>query len=378
VTTAAPAGVKVGVDGRSLRASAGRRGVARYLESLLRALANVAPGDRYAVLVAGEPGQAAARIDGLHHVSIHSTRLGSRPLFASAALTGRPRVDRILGGCDVLWAPAMAPLAVSQEVPLVLTVHDLSFEHRAADFSLYERAWHRLARPRRLARRADRIIAVSEAVRCELIAEWGVDPGKVVTVASGPGRASSETGPRDDGAPTGSLAPGYVLAVGALEPRKRPDLLVEAHARARAAGLRAGLVFAGEGSLGGRLAGSGATVLGYVPDEQLDVLYRDALALACVSREEGFAFTPLEALALGTPAVVSDLPVFAETLGAGALRVPPGDADALAGALLRLEREDALRSQLVERGREAAGRLSWTTAAARTREVLAEAAEAGR
>jgi glycosyltransferase involved in cell wall biosynthesis len=205
-----------------------------------------------------------------------------------------------------------------------------------------------------------------------------VDPGKVVTVASGPGRASSETGPRDDGAPTGSLAPGYVLAVGALEPRKRPDLLVEAHARARAAGLRAGLVFAGEGSLGGRLAGSGATVLGYVPDEQLDVLYRDALALACVSREEGFAFTPLEALALGTPAVVSDLPVFAETLGAGALRVPPGDADALAGALLRLEREDALRSQLVERGREAAGRLSWTTAAARTREVLAEAAEAGR
>lgn len=376
-SAAARAGVKVGVDGRSLRASAGRRGVARYLDSLLRALAGVAPRDRYAVLVPGEPGPAVGRINGLDGVAIHATRVGSRPLFASAALTGRPRVDRILGGCDVLWAPAVAPLAVSPEVPLVLTVHDLSFEHRAADFSRHERAWHRLARPRRLARRADRVIAVSEAVRGELIAEWGVDPQKVVTVASGPGRLSSAAEARDAEQPS-PLAPGYVLAVGALEPRKRPDLLVEAHARARAAGLRAELVFAGEGSLREQLAGSGATMLGYVPDEQLDVLYRDALAVTCVSREEGFAFTPLEALALGTPVVVSDLPVFAETLGPGALRVPPGDPDALAAALLQLERDHGRRAELVAAGREAVGRLSWTRAAASTRQVLAAAVEARR
>jgi glycosyltransferase involved in cell wall biosynthesis len=268
----------------------------------------------------------------------------------------------------------------------VLTVHDLSFEHRAADFSTYERAWHRLARPRRLAQRAYRLIAVSEAVRRQLIEEWDVESAKVVTVASGPGRQSSvgdgraarrdrNTRSRGTAAP---LGPGYVLAVGALEPRKRPDLLLEAHARARAAGLKAELVFVGDGSLRERLAGSGATVLGYVPDEQLEDLYRDALTLTCVSREEGFAFTPLEALGAGTPAVVSDLPVFAETLGEGALRVPPGDPDALAGALLRLERDERLRAQLVEAGRAAAGRLSWSRAAARTRAVLAEAAEACR
>jgi glycosyltransferase involved in cell wall biosynthesis len=195
----------------------------------------------------------------------------------------------------------------------------------------------------------------------------------VVAVRSGPGRPPSTAG--RDGGPTDAVEPGYVLAVGALEPRKRPDLLLEAHSKARAAGLRANLVFAGEGSLREPLTRSGATVLGYVPDEQLDDLYRGALALTCVSREEGFAFTPLEALALGTPAVVSDLPVFAETLGAGAVRVPPGNADALADALLRLERDEALRTRLVEAGREAAARMSWSRAAARTREVLVEAAE---
>lgn len=378
--------MKVGVDGRSLRASAGRRGVGRYLGSLLPALASVRPDDSFTVLVPGKPDPGVARLIARPNIILRSTLVDSRPLFATAALTRRPRVDRMVGGCDVLWAPAVAPLAMSADVPLVLTVHDLSFEHRARDFSRYERAWHRIARPRRLAERADRVIAVSEQVRRQLIAEWGLDAEKVVTVASGPGRqlplidggaAPPAPGKRGDES-AARLEPGYVLAVGALEPRKRPDLLVEAHARARAAGLRADLVFAGDGSLRRRLARSGATVLGHVPDDELVPLYRNALALTCVSRDEGFAFTPLEALALGTPAVVSDLPVFAETLGAGALRVPPGDANALAGALLRLERDRKLRADLVEAGRATAGRLSWSHAAAGTRAVLAEAAAAQR
>jgi glycosyltransferase involved in cell wall biosynthesis len=376
------AAVKVGIDGRSLKASAGRRGVARYLGSLLPALASGGPNDCYATLVPGKPDPELARLVARPNIIVHSTFVDSRPLFAAAALTRRPRVDQILGGCDVLWAPAVAPIALSADVPLVLTVHDLSFEHRAPDFSLYQRAWHRLARPRWLAQRADRLIAVSEAVRRQVIDEWGVDPEKVVTVTSGPGRQANGNGraeARDtENGPAATVAPGYVLAVGALEPRKRPDLLVEAHARARSAGLRAELVFAGEGSLRQRLAGRGAKMLGYVPDEHLDALYRGALALTCVSREEGFGFTPLEALAVGTPAVVSDLPVFDETLGTGALRVPSDDADALAGALLRLERDGRLRSELVDAGRAAAGRLSWSRAAERTREVLAEVAEGRR
>jgi glycosyltransferase involved in cell wall biosynthesis len=366
--------VRVGVDGRSLRATADARGIGRYLHSLLPALTNAGGDDRYAILVPGKRGPEAERIEGLPRIAVHSTRIGSRPLFGLAALTGRPRLDRMLGDCDVVWAPAVAPLAVSSRVPLVLTVPDLSFEHRASDYSAYERAWHRLARARRLASRADRVVALSEAVRREIIGEWGLDPSKVVTVAPGPGRLRPSRGTQR----RVSLEPGYVLAVGALEPRKCPELLVEAHARARGLGLEAELVFAGDGPLREHVAGQGATVLGHVPDEQLDRLYRDALALACVSREEGFAFTPLEALALGTPAVVTDLPVFAETLGTGALRVPVGDTAALADALLRLERDERLRTELVRTGRATAERLSWDRAGARMRTVLAEAAECRR
>ena len=92
-----------------------------------------------------------------------------------------------------------------------------------------------------------------------------------------------------------------------------------------------------------------------------------------MSREEGFGFTPLEALSAGVPAVVSDLPVFRETLGDAALTVPPGDADALADALLRLEREPELRDRLVEAGGERVCLLSWERAARETRALFEEA-----
>ena len=334
--------MRVAVDARSFRAAGSGRGIAVYLGQLLAALRALGGDDRYE--------------------TVEDTR-AKRVL---AAAVGRPRLDRMAGGCDVLWAPSPAPLAVSPGVPLVLTVHDLSFEHRPADLGAYERLWHRAARPRRLARRAERVIAVSDAVRSEAISEWGLDPERVVTVRSGPGRPPGEPGSLPDG-----LDPGFVLAVGALEPRKRPELLIEAHGRARADGLRAELVFAGAG----RAPEVGdARFLGRVDDSTLDALYAGALALACPSREEGFGFTPLEAAARGTPSVVADLAPFRETLGDSALAVPPGDPDALAAALLRLEREPGLRDRLAGSAREAAGRLSWERAARETRSVFEAAA----
>jgi len=360
--------VRVAVDGRSLRPEAvHRRGVARYLRCLLEALGDADIDDDYAVLVAGagepEPFRAP-------NVRLVRPRRSGRLLFGAAAVAGRPRLDRLIGGCDVAWVPAPAPVAVSRQVPLVLTLHDLSFEQRR-DFRLYEQLWHRLTRPGRLARDAERVVCVSAPVRDAAVARWGLDPRLVRVVASGPGRpaAPGASAPLPPGLPDR-----FVLAVGALEPRKLPGVLAEAHRQARSRGLRAGLVFAGEGPLRSTLERTQATVLGHVPDPVLEALYPRALALVCASRDEGFGFTPVEALARGTPAVVADLPVFADTLGEGALRVPPGDAGALAAALLRLEHEPGLRERLVATGREAVARLSWERAALETRAALAEAA----
>jgi glycosyltransferase involved in cell wall biosynthesis len=343
--------VRVGVDGRSL-VGGGARGVAHYTGALLEALAAAFPDDEYRVLLPRGRAAVPRGVVAVRHP------LPARALFGAAAVTGRPTLASLLPGSDVLWAPAPAPLAIG-DAPFVLTVHDRSWEQRPGDFTPYERAWHAAARPRRLARRAARVLTDTETAREDLIRAWGLSADRVHAVPLAPRRFAPAEGPRSS-----------FLFVGALEPRKAPDLLVDAFLRARARGLAAELVVVGEGRLDPR--GPGVRRLGRVDD--LGALYAGALAVVLPSWLEGFGLPPVEGLAAGAPAIVSDLPVFREVLGDGALYVSPGDAGALADALLSLERDPALRGRLLAAGQARIAPLTWAETARRTRAVLAEAA----
>jgi glycosyltransferase involved in cell wall biosynthesis len=347
--------VRVGVDGRSL-VGGGARGVAHYTAALLEALASANPDDEYRVLLPRGEATVPAGVTPVRH------ELPARVLFSAAAIAGRPRLDALLGDCDVVWAPAPAPLAPGP-TPFVLTVHDRSWEVRPQDFTHYERLWHRAARPRWLARRAARVLCDTDAVRDEVIRAWGLAPERVRTARLAPRRLASASAP--SGHP-------YFLSVGALEPRKAPDVLLAGFRLARERGLEAELIVAGVGRV--NVEAPGVRRLGHV--ENLGSLYAGALAVVLPSWLEGFGLTPVEGIAAGTPAIVSDLPVLREVLGDGALYVTPGDASGLADALLRVAADPALRERLLAAGREAIAPLSWAETARRTHEVLAEAAGA--
>jgi glycosyltransferase involved in cell wall biosynthesis len=340
--------MKVGVDARALLAG---RGVARFTRGLLAALADGFGDDEWLAFVPGR-----VPVDPVHpRVTLVRHRLGGRALFGAAAVARRPTLAGLLGGLDVVWLPAPAP--VSPGAPYVLTVHDRSWECRPRDFSAYERALHVLARPRALARGAATVTADCHAVAAELRAAWGVQAAVV--------------SPGVDGAPSPAAAPGrdtaaarpdrYLLFVGARDPRKGLDVATDAHARARARGLDADLVVVGDG-------------LRRVNDDELAALYAGALAVVAPSHLEGFGLVPLEAAAHGTPAVVSDLACFAETLGDAALRVPVGDAGALAEALLRVAGDDGLRARLGAAARQRAALYTWERAAAALHPLLVQAA----
>ena len=331
--------MKVGVDARALLAG---RGVARFTRGLLAALADGHADDEWLAFVPGRAPVAAVH----PRVTLVRHRLGGRALFGAAAIARRPTLAGLLGGVDVAWLPAPAPVVAG--APYVLTVHDRSWERRPQDFSRYERAWHRLARPRALARGAAAVTTDSHAVAAELRAARGVD----TTVFS----------PGFDGAPLGasSRSGPYLLFVGARDPRKALDVARAAHARARARGLDADLVVVGDG-------------LRRVDDAELAALYAGALAVVAPSYLEGFGLVALEAAAHGTPAVVSDLECFAETLGDAALRVAVGDVDALADALLRIGADDDLRARLGAAARERAALYTWERAAGALHPLLAQA-----
>jgi glycosyltransferase involved in cell wall biosynthesis len=358
--------MRVGVDARHLPEG---RGVARYLQRTLRELAAAHPEDEWIALVPGHAPVAAPP-----GVEVVRTRMPGRVVFGLGAATGRPSLARLLGAdLDALWLPAPAPVGLDGSVPYVLTVHDLSFEQRPGDYTAYERLWHRAGRLGRLGRGAARVVAVSGPTRDAVIERWGVSGERVTVVHPGAGAVGerADVGPAE-GRPSASAR--YLLFVGALEPRKAPELLAGAYARARARGLDAELWVAGGGRLAGRLRDRpGVRLLGPVDGPRLDALYRDALAVVLPSWIEGFGLPPLEGLARGVPAVVAEAPVYDETLGAGALRFPPGDAEALADALLRVADDAALRATLVEAGRRAMAPLTWAATAAGVHAVLTAA-----
>jgi glycosyltransferase involved in cell wall biosynthesis len=135
----------------------------------------------------------------------------------------------------------------------------------------------------------------------------------------------------------------YLLLVGAHDPRKDAALLLRVHLRLLPA-FPHQLVLVGERhpNLGPvALPPSPAVIApGRVDDADLVALLTGAAALAFPSRAEGFGLPPLEAVACGTPAVVSDLPVLRESAGGSATFVPPGDAEAWTDALAAALRGD--------------------------------------
>lgn len=368
------------MDIRSLRFPQGR-GVATYTRGLLGALARLRPEVHFACFQCGPaPWEPPAELR-LPNVSVAVVDGGSTRLNLRLRLTGRPRPGQVLGGPDVLFCPNLGVLPRRDETSLVLSFHDLSFETHRDLFSARERAWHRLVGARRLAHRATALLANSEATRGELATIYQVDPARVTVVHPGIDAAYRDPVPERERAAVrarhGLSAP-YALMLGALEPRKEPETAVEAHRLAREGGLGWDLALAGAPErLPARLRRqppAGVRLLGYVPERDKPALYAEAEALLFPSLHEGFGLPPLEALAAGTVSVVSDLPVFRETLGEGALRVPPGDAAALAQRLLELAADPGLAPSVVERWRPALERFTWEAAAQACWPVLAAAA----
>ncbi len=224
----------------------------------------------------------------------------------------------------------------------VVTLHDLHFERDPSAMGLLDRLTFKAVVPR-AARRAAHLLAVSERTKCDAVELYGVPPEKVTVTPHGVDPAF-----RPDGDPKG-----YALFVGAVQARKDP---LAALAAARAAGLP--LVVAGpekEAGLARRLRDEGADVRGWVDAGELVELYRGADVLLLPSRYEGFGLPVLEAMASGTPVVVS---------ADAALREVAGDAAAPSVEAALADRERYRRL-----GLERARSFSWEESARRTADV---------
>jgi len=232
--------------------------------------------------------------------------------------------------------------------PSVVTIHDLHFEHDPSVMGLFDRVTFKTVVPRAV-RKADHVLAVSERTKRDIVDLYGVSPDKVTVTPHGVDPAF---------APGDGTNDGYLLFVGAVQARKDPLAALDA---ADAAGVP--LVVVGpekEPELARRLRARGADVRGWVEKPELAQLYRRAGALILPSRYEGFGVPVLEAMASGTPVVLSDDEALREV--AGEAGVYGELADAVRHAL-------ADRERYARAGLERAAQFTWEESARRTADV---------
>jgi glycosyltransferase involved in cell wall biosynthesis len=279
-----------------------------------------------------------------------------------------PKVLRDLG-VDVHHAPHYT-MPERARVPNVVTIHDMTFFdhpewHERTKVRLFRRAITVAAE------RADALVCVSAVTAERLRAR--LHPSAPVHVVPH-GVDHSRFRPDGDGSLDGlDVRRPYVAFLGTLEPRKDVPTLVAAFDRVAASHRDLTLVIAG-------LDGWGADAvteaiartkhsdrirrLGYVPDEAVPALLRDAAAVAYPSLDEGFGLPALEALACGAPLVTTEGTAMAEVTGNAALLVPPGDPEALADALAALVEGGPDVDGLRTLGPDVAASYTWERSAA--------------
>jgi len=320
-----------------------RTGDETYVENLLRRLPVLAGDEfRFAALTR-RPGLVP---DGVEAVEVQARFQELRMLL------GVPRALRRLRPALAHFQHSLTP---RWRGPMVVTVHDLSFERTATAMGRRDRAIFKVVVPWSVGR-ARRVIAVSERTKRDLVELYHVPEERITVTPHGidPAFGPGEEGPRD-----------YLLFVGAIQERKNP---LAALAAAEAVGLP--LVVAGperEPALARELTRRGADLRGYVEKNELAQLYRGAAALVLPSRYEGFGLPVLEAMACGTPVVVNPDPALKEVAGNAALYAEP---DGLADAIRRAISE---RGRLVAAGFARAAMFSWDETARLTLEAYRKA-----
>lgn len=264
----------------------------------------------------------------------------------------------------------------------IVTIHDLIISHypdsRATTLNplLYKiKLFFYNLVINRAAKKAEKIIAVSQCTKKDIVKFLHIEPEKVVVTYEG--CDMSKDLPTDCSKILSDMGidGDYLLYVGSAYPHKNLELLLLAFKKVSAAGQKVKLLLVGnknffyqrlEAEIKKQDLQNDVILPGYLDDEKLACLYKNARAYVFPSLIEGFGLPPLEAQSYGVPVISSNATCLPEILGDSAIYFDPQNIDDMADKIaLTLDGED-LRNNLVMQGYENLKRFSWQDCASKT------------
>ncbi len=342
-------------------------GVGVYTSQILHAMSVDRPDCR---LVVFGPRRASMHVPNATYRLMPHTRLIGRHLQWPAQIRAI-KPDAFFGAAGAL------PLS-GVGCPSVITIHDLAIYRNARWFPARQPLSTRLVVPRSVLR-ADVVIAVSENTANDIVDIFGIDRGRIAVVPHGvsPKFRPMSAEERREARARLKLPERFILFVGTVEPRKNLDTLLDAWVLMRD---RPDLVVVGSWgwlyeSIREKMARLGPRLhhLEAIDSDQLPAIYNLARAVAHPAWYEGFGLPPLEAMACGTPVVVSDRSSLPEVVADAGVLVPPDDPEAWRKALERVIEDTDFAAGMRHRGILRAAQFSWDRASRLTWRAIDEA-----
>ncbi len=375
--------MKIGIDLRVLARGA-RTGVEEYVINLLQHLFPLKEEIDYFLFYNA---LRKVKLDyswlDLVNVELREFKIPNRFLFLSAKYQKQPKLDKLLNKVDIYFNPHFFNAPVSKSCSKTVVFHDLSFVRHPEYFSWRKRIWQKcLINAKSEAKSADKIIAVSESTKADLINLYQIDPQKIKVIYSGVGQQfqpiqiSSEVEKkiRDKY----FLPDKFILYFGTIEPRKNLVGLIKAFEILRKKH-QVKLVLAGaKGWLcrdilkAARQSKYSSDIFftGFVEEQDKPYLYNLADLFVYPSFFEGFGFPPLEAMACGKPVITSHTSSLPEVVGEAGLMIDPYKIDELSRAMDQILISSSLRKILSQKGFLQARKFSWQKCAQETLDFL--------
>ncbi|MDR3582749.1 MAG: glycosyltransferase family 1 protein [Candidatus Pacebacteria bacterium] len=384
--------MKIAIDVRCL--TDGRRtGVEEYTLSLLENIFEIDRKNKYVLFLNAwkEPRFDFSTLEKYPNVKLKRLRIPNKLLNFSFWYQDWPKINRLVGGADIVFSPNIIFGAVSKYVKHVTTIHDLSFERYPEYFSQKRRWWHIFINARKICRQANRIIAVSESTKKDVVSLYGIDPQKIAVIPSAVSDKFRIIN-RNDAKLVKvkekyNLPYKFILFLGTIEPRKNIVGLVRAFSAFQKFARenkkddlqKYKLVIAGSSGwknegifqeINNSESKDDIQVINFVDDEDKPYIYNLASLFVYPSFFEGFGFPPLEAMKCGVPVIASNNSSLPEIVGNAGILIDPDKPEEIFRAMREVLSSRELQLELIKKGFEKADQFAWKKTAQKTLEIF--------
>jgi len=380
----------IAIDIRALSGGA-YTGVGEYTRNLLKYMIPSDPAIRFKLFFNAHGSKPdLSFLDGAGNIEPCIFRYPNKYFSARTRFLNSPKIDKMIGGCDVFFSPHFISAPVSYNCKKITTFHDLSFERYPEFFDIRRKLWHFSNNPKKQAQEAGRIIAVSESTAYDLSDIYDIGTSKISVVYSGINEEFFWDQTREElwhVRAKYKLPERFILSLSTIEPRKNVLGTVKAFElfKNNMCGVEprtssdCKLVIAGRPgwlyketfeAIRKSKWREDIRYIDFVEDEDKPALYKLAELFVYPSIYEGFGFPALEAMASGTPVITSACSSLPEVVEGAALMADPFNISDIAWMMEEVMSDKDLALYLREKGIVQARKFSWQKCAEETLKIL--------